>query len=55
LSYLLDTHSVIWFALDDAQLSVTARALIEDPDNEIMISPASLWGLPSRSASANWL
>jgi PIN domain nuclease of toxin-antitoxin system len=43
LTHLLDTHSLIWFALDDPRLSVTARELIEDPANEVMISPASLW------------
>jgi len=43
LKALLDTHSLIWFALDGPRLSATARALIEDPANEVMISPASLW------------
>jgi len=43
LNPLLDTHSLIWFALNDPRLSATARALIEDPDNDVMISPASLW------------
>jgi PIN domain nuclease of toxin-antitoxin system len=43
LTHLLDTHSLIWFALDDPRLSVTARELIEDSANEVMISPASLW------------
>ncbi len=43
MNLLLDTHSLIWYALDDPRMSVTARALIKDPDNEIMISPASYW------------
>ena len=40
---LLDTHTLLWFGLDDRRLSATARGLIEDPANEIAISPASYW------------
>lgn len=40
---LLDTHAFLWFALNDRQLSATARALILDPNNRIELSPASYW------------
>jgi PIN domain nuclease of toxin-antitoxin system len=40
---LLDTHAFLWFLLDDPQLSASARALIEDPANDVEISPASYW------------
>ena len=40
---LLDTHAFLWFILDDPQLSSTARSLIEDPANEVAVSPASYW------------
>lgn len=40
---LLDTHTFLWFVTDDPQLSVTARALIVDPANEILVSAASYW------------
>ena len=40
---LLDTHALLWFLLDDPQLSAKADALISDPTNEIAISPASYW------------
>jgi len=43
LNSLLDTHSLIWFALDDPRLSPKARALIEDPENKVAISMATLW------------
>ncbi len=42
---LLDSHALLWFALDDPQLSPTARAAILEPANEVVISPASLWEL----------
>lgn len=40
---ILDTHVLLWFGLDDPQLSATARTIIEDPANQIEISPASYW------------
>ena len=40
---LLDTHALLWFLLDDPQLSATAKALIIDSANDIEISPASYW------------
>ena len=40
---LLDTHAFLWFVLNDPQLSAAARALISDPNNEVEVSPASLW------------
>jgi len=40
---LLDSHTLLWYALGDPQLSGLAKGLILDPANEIHISPATLW------------
>ncbi|HBI42102.1 MAG TPA: PIN domain nuclease [Planctomycetales bacterium] len=40
---LLDTHTLLWFALNDPQLSRTAASLIMDSANEKLVSPASYW------------
>ena len=40
---LLDTHTFLWFVTNDPLLSATAQALIADPTNEIVVSPASYW------------
>ncbi|HST60280.1 MAG TPA: type II toxin-antitoxin system VapC family toxin [Longimicrobium sp.] len=40
---LLDTHAFIWFISGSERLSATARALIEAPENPILVSIASLW------------
>lgn len=40
---LLDTQSFLWFALDDPQLSATAKAVIVDPANHKWVSPVSWW------------
>jgi PIN domain nuclease of toxin-antitoxin system len=39
----LDTHTFLWFLLDDPQLSTTARDMIVDPNNDIEVSPATYW------------
>jgi len=41
--YLLDTHAFLWWIADDRRLSSPARAVIEDPDNEIHVSAVSAW------------
>lgn len=43
MTILLDTHTVLWFWWDDPQLSATAKALILDPANHKLVSPASPW------------
>ncbi len=43
MMYLLDTHTFLWFINDDDALSVPAKTLIEDPENIIYLSAASLW------------
>lgn len=43
LSYLLDTHALLWWLFDDRSLSRKARALLREPDNRIVVSSASAW------------
>jgi PIN domain nuclease of toxin-antitoxin system len=43
MDLLLDTHTLLWYYLDDPQLSATARALVSDPANRVLVSPASYW------------
>jgi PIN domain nuclease of toxin-antitoxin system len=38
---LLDTHALLWFALNDRKLSVRAAQLITDSKNTKLVSPAS--------------
>ena len=40
---LLDTHTLLWFLLNDPKLSSTGRALIRDPANDVYVSVASCW------------
>jgi PIN domain nuclease of toxin-antitoxin system len=40
---LLDTHLLLWAAGNPNRLSSNARNLINDADNELLFSAASLW------------
>ena len=40
---LLDTHTFLWWIIDDARLSSRVRAIIADGDNEVFLSAASGW------------
>lgn len=43
MKLLLDTHLLLWAAGQPSRLPRRARALIEDPENELFFSAASLW------------
>jgi PIN domain nuclease of toxin-antitoxin system len=43
MKLLLDTRLLLWAAGQPERLSPAARGLLEDPDNELLFSPASLW------------
>ena len=65
LKLLLDTHALLWWWVDDPQLSATARRVIQSADHEVWVSAASAWevatkqrlgklpGLPA-DLCANW-
>jgi PIN domain nuclease of toxin-antitoxin system len=43
MNFLLDTHTFIWFAEASVNLSPKAMQLIEELDNNIYFSIASIW------------
>src|SRR6476660_1132487 len=43
MKLLLDTHLLLWAAGEPRRLSKQARTLIDNPDNELLFSSASLW------------
>jgi PIN domain nuclease of toxin-antitoxin system len=43
MKVLLDTHLLLWAAAEPRRLSKQARALIDNPDNDLLFSAASLW------------
>ncbi|HZK98929.1 MAG TPA: type II toxin-antitoxin system VapC family toxin [Caulobacteraceae bacterium] len=47
---LLDTHILLWALIEPARLGADARSVIEDPDNEVLFSAASLWEMSIKAA-----
>jgi len=43
MKILLDTHLLLWAAGQPNQLSMSARTYLDDLNNELIFSPASLW------------
>ena len=48
VSYLLDTHALLWWLFDDPGLSETARGLLMDPHNAVYVSSASAWEIATK-------
>ncbi len=43
MTYLVDTHALLWYMEDNPRLSTKAIKEIENPENTIWLSKASLW------------
>jgi PIN domain nuclease of toxin-antitoxin system len=48
LSYLLDTHALLWWLFDDRSLSRKVRALLKNPGNRVLVSSASAWEIATK-------
>jgi PIN domain nuclease of toxin-antitoxin system len=42
---LLDTHILLWAANEPERLSAATRALVENPNNDVVFSAISIWEL----------
>jgi PIN domain nuclease of toxin-antitoxin system len=49
---LLDTHVALWAIADDERLCAKARRLIDDPENEVVVSAATVWEISIKHALA---
>lgn len=43
MNVLLDAHALLWFLSGSSRLSARALACIQDTQNTIFVSPATLW------------
>ena len=43
MKLLLDTHLILWAGAEPDRLPIAALEAIEDPESELLFSPASLW------------
>ena len=51
MKLLLDTHLLLWAAGEPRRLPKQARNLIDNPENELLFSAASLWELATKCGS----
>ncbi len=49
MKLLLDTHILLWVSEASKRLPKSARVLIEDPENELLFSAASIWEVTIKS------
>ena len=45
---MLDTHTLLWAALNEEKLSAKAHRLLEDFDSEVFVSAASAWEIATK-------
>ncbi|WP_414574868.1 type II toxin-antitoxin system VapC family toxin [Anabaena sp. CCY 9402-a] len=48
MSYLIDTHILLWWLFDDPKLDTDCRNIIRNPDNRIFVSSASPWEIATK-------
>lgn len=48
MSYLIDTHILLWWIFDDPKLDKDCRDIICNPDNMIIVSSASAWEIATK-------
>jgi PIN domain nuclease of toxin-antitoxin system len=51
---LLDTHTFLWFVLNDSNLAPQAKLTIEDPANLLLISPVSYWEIAIKISAGKY-
>ena len=49
MKLLLDTHTLLWWWTDDAQLSAKAKRLIASDANTVLVSAASAWEIATKT------
>lgn len=48
LTYLLDTHALLWWLFDDRRLSKRARAVLREAEHRVLVSSASAWEIATK-------
>ncbi|MEA5583344.1 type II toxin-antitoxin system VapC family toxin [Nodularia harveyana UHCC-0300] len=48
ISYLIDTHILLWWLFDDPKLDKNCRKIISNPDNHIFVSSVSPWEIATK-------
>jgi PIN domain nuclease of toxin-antitoxin system len=49
MTWMLDTHALIWALFEPEKLGAKARGILDDSRNEVMVSPLSYWEISLKS------
>ena len=50
MSYLLDTHVLLWWLEDNPTLAAESKKIISNPNNLVFVSPVSTWEITTKKA-----
>ena len=48
MSYLIDTHILLWWVFDNPKLDASSRAIIANPEHLIIVSSATAWEIATK-------
>jgi PIN domain nuclease of toxin-antitoxin system len=48
VTFLVDTHALLWWLFDDRRMSRRAKAVLREPQNQIRVSSASAWEIATK-------
>ncbi len=48
ISYLIDTHVLLWWIFDDPKLCEISRQILKNPAHKIYVSSASAWEISTK-------
>ena len=48
MSYLIDTHILLWWLFDDPKLGADCRDIIHNPAHHILVSSVSAWEIATK-------
>ena len=48
MSYLIDTHILLWWVFDNPKLGESSRVIIANPDHLIIVSSATAWEIATK-------
>jgi PIN domain nuclease of toxin-antitoxin system len=51
MRFLLDTHVLLWALAAPEELGPVAQDLLTDPENEVFVSPVSIWEIEIKRAT----
>jgi PIN domain nuclease of toxin-antitoxin system len=54
MRFLLGTHALAWAVGQPSSLSKKVLALLEKPENELIVSPVSIWEMSIKHELGKW-